>query len=298
VARPVRFRVVPQEEGMMLGHLLARRLPGTSLEQGKSLVRAGAVYMGHLRIRVPTARVAAGERISVWTEALAEQELPVDVVNVVWRDEDVVVLDKPAGVAVAATRQSARGTLSEALRRTLEAEGVLRPYVGIVHRLDRGASGLVLFTVRSVANTSVHKQFVEHAIDRRYRVRVHGEVPETYDCDAPLLEMHSGTSKVAPGNPHSRDARTHFRRLEPAVAIAGTSLVEATLETGRHHQIRVHTAHRGHAVLGDRRYGSEDGAERLHLHAAHLRLTHPQDGRVIEVAAVLPEWARAVDDSA
>jgi RluA family pseudouridine synthase len=283
---------------MMLGHLLARRLPGTSLEQGKSLVRAGAVYMGHLRIRVPTARVAAGERISVWTEALAEQELPVDVVNVVWRDEDVVVLDKPAGVAVAATRQSARGTLSEALRRTLEAEGVLRPYVGIVHRLDRGASGLVLFTVRSVANTSVHKQFVEHAIDRRYRVRVHGEVPETYDCDAPLLEMHSGTSKVAPGNPHSRDARTHFRRLEPAVAIAGTSLVEATLETGRHHQIRVHTAHRGHAVLGDRRYGSEDGAERLHLHAAHLRLTHPQDGRVIEVAAVLPEWARAVDDSA
>jgi RluA family pseudouridine synthase len=283
---------------MMLGHLLARRLPGTSLEQGKSLVRAGAVYMGHLRIRVPTARVAAGERISVWTEALAEQELPVDVVNVVWRDEDVVVLDKPAGVAVAATRQSARGTLSEALRRTLEAEGVLRPYVGIVHRLDRGASGLVLFTVRSVANTSVHKQFVEHAIDRRYRVRVHGEVPETYDCDAPLLEMHSGTSKVAPGNPHSRDARTHFRRLEPAVAIAGTSLVEATLETGRHHQSRVHTAHRGHAVLGDRRYGSEDGAERLHLHAAHLRLTHPQDGRVIEVAAVLPEWARAVDDSA
>lgn len=298
MARPVRFRVVPQEEGMMLGHLLARRLPGTSLEQGKSLVRAGAVYMGHLRIRVPTARVAAGERISVWTEALTEQELPADVVSIVWRDEDVVVLDKPAGVAVAATRQSARGTLSEALRRTLEAEGVLRPYVGIVHRLDRGASGLVLFTVRSVANTSVHKQFVEHAIDRRYRVRVHGEVPEMYDCDAPLLEMHSGTSKVAPGNPHSRDARTHFRRLAPAVAIAGTSLVEATLETGRHHQIRVHTAHCGHAVLGDRRYGSEDGAQRLHLHAAHLRLTHPQDGRVIDVAAVLPEWARAVDDPA
>lgn len=283
---------------MMLGHLLARRLPGTSLEQGKSLVRAGAVYMGHLRIRVPTARVAAGERISVYTEALTEQELPVDVVRIVWRDEDVVVLDKPEGVAVAATRQSARGTLSEALRRTLESEGVLRPYVGIVHRLDRGASGLVLFTVRSVANTSVHKQFVEHAIDRRYRVRVHGEVPDTYDCDAPLLEMHSGTSKVAPGNPHSRDARTHFRRLEPAVAMAGTSLVEATLETGRHHQIRVHTAHCGHPVLGDRRYGSEDGAERLHLHAAHLRLTHPRDGRVIEVAAVLPEWARAVDDPA
>lgn len=292
---------------MMLGHLIARRLPGTTLEQGKELVRAGAVYMGHLRIRVPTARVAAGERISVYPESLREPELPPDVVRVVFRDDDIVVLDKPAGVPVAATRQTARGTLSEALRRMLEGEGVLRPYVGLVHRLDRGASGLVLFTVRSVANTSMHKQFAEHAIARRYRVRVHGEVAGDFECDAPLLELHSGTSKVAPGNPHARAAKTRFRRLEPAVAMAGTSLLEASLETGRHHQIRVHAAHRGHPVVGDRRYGPapahddatpEAGEPRaeLHLRATHLHLEHPADGRVIEIVAALPDWARAVDD--
>ena len=292
MARPVRFRVVPHEEGVMLGQLIARRLPGMTVEQGKELVRAGAVYMGHLRMRVPTVRVVAGERITVYPQALADQELPADIIQIVWRDRDFVVLDKPAGVPVSATRESARGTLSEGLRRTLAAEGVERPYVGLVHRLDRGASGLVLFTVRSMANVSVHKQFTEHSIDRIYRVRVHGETPDEFECEAPVLELHSGTSKIAPESPHARAAATRFRRLQPSVAIEGTSLVEATLETGRHHQIRVHAAHLGHPVLGDLRYGRDDGAGRLHLHAAVLRMAHPQDGRPIEVVAALPDWAR------
>lgn len=281
---------------MMLAQLVARRLPNTNVDAAKELVKAGAVYMGHLRMRVPTVRVAAGERISVYPEAPTEPAQPEQVVSVVWRDEDFVVLDKPAGVPVAATRESARGTLSEALRKLLESEGMTRPYVGVVHRLDRGASGLVLFTVRSVANASVHRQFAEHAIDRRYRVRVHGEVPESFVCEEPILELHSGTSKVARGNAHARDAVTRFRRLEASVAIEGTSLVEAVLETGRHHQIRVHAAHLGFPVVGDRRYGREDGASRLHLHAAELRMTHPGDGRAIEIVAPLPDWARAVGD--
>ena len=281
---------------MMLAQLVARRLPRTTIDAAKDLVKAGAVYMGHLRMRVPTVRVAAGERISVYPEAIAQETLPGDAVAVVWRDADFVVLDKPAGVPVSATRESARGTLSEALRRMLESEGVVRPYVGLVHRLDRGASGLVLFTVRSVANASVHKQFAEHAIGRRYRVRVHGEVSETFACEEPILELHSGTSKISHDNAHARAAATRFRRRAPAVAIEGTSLVEAVLETGRHHQIRVHAAHLGHAVVGDRRYGTDDGASRLHLHAAELHMTHPADGRALEIVAPLPEWARAVDD--
>ncbi|MBC8069567.1 MAG: hypothetical protein IAG13_14615 [Deltaproteobacteria bacterium] len=296
MSRPVRFRVVPGEEGMMLGHLVARRLPKTSVEQGQELVRAGAVYMGHLRVRVPTVRVAAGERISVYPDALEAAELPVDIVRIVHRDPDFVVLDKPAGVPVAATRESARGTLSEALRRLLEAEGVVRPYVGTLHRLDRGASGLVLFTTRSVANKSVHKQFAEHTISRRYRLRVHGEPASSFECALPLLELHSGSSKVAEGNPHARAARTRFVRREPAIAIAGTALLEAELDTGRHHQIRVHAAALGHPLLGDRRYGQDDAGERLHLHAFELTLEHPEDGRPIVVRGELPEWARAIDD--
>jgi 23S rRNA pseudouridine1911/1915/1917 synthase len=277
----------------MLAQLVARRLPGGTIEQARELVRAGAVYMGHLRVRVPTVRVASGERITVHLEALTGRELGPDAVVFVHRDPHFVVLDKPAGVAVSATRESARGTLSEALRRVLEQEGLTRPYVGVVHRLDRGASGLVLFTVRSVANQSLHKQFVEHAIERSYRVLVHGDAPPELMSELPLLEQHSGTSKPAPDNPHAKPARTRFRRLAAAHPQQGTTLLEAELETGRHHQIRVHAAALGHPIVGDRRYGTDDGADRLHLHAWRLAFAHPVEGNPIEVVAELPEWARA-----
>jgi len=295
----VRFRVVPQEEGTKLAQLLARRLPDTTIDQARELVKAGAVYMGQLRVRVPTVRVAGGDRITVYPEALAEHELPLESVVFVHRDPHFVVLDKPAGVPVAATRESSRGTLAEALRRVLEREGLVRPYVGIVHRLDRGASGLLLFTIRSVANKSMHQQFVGHRIERSYRLLVHGDAPAQATCDLPILEMHSGTSKVAAGNPHARGATTHFRRLVAAAPRPGTSLWEAELETGRHHQIRVHAAALGHPVVGDRRYGtdaSSGAAEGLHLHAWRLALVHPIDGTPITVVAALPEWARSVDD--
>jgi RluA family pseudouridine synthase len=323
MARPLRFRVVPQEEGMMLGHLVARRMHGTPLDAAKALVRAGAVYMGHLRVRVPTARVAAGERITVYPEAAEAEELDIAELRFVHREDLFVVLDKPAGVPVASTRESSRGTLAEALRRRLEADGVVRPYVGVVHRLDRGAAGLVLFTTRSVANASLHHLFANHAIDRRYRVLVHGEpaasLGEQFDCDLPLLELHSGNSKAAPGNPHARAAVTHFRRLRARTPIAGTTLLEAVLETGRHHQIRVHAAALGHPVVGDRRYGGAhandddgerddaDGSDRhhaaLHLLARELQFEHPLASSAdvpararIHLFAQTPAWACSADD--
>jgi 23S rRNA-/tRNA-specific pseudouridylate synthase len=154
----------------------------------------------------------------------------------------------------------------------------------------------VLFTIRSVANKSMHKQFAEHAIVRRYRLRVHGVAPEAMDCALPLLELHSGSSKVAEGNPHARTAVTHFVRKDGAIEVPGTSLLEAELETGRHHQIRVHAAALGHAVVGDRRYGPGDDAERLQLHAFELTFAHPTSGATIRVRAELPDWARAKDD--
>lgn len=280
----------------MLAQLVARRLPHGTIEQARELVKAGAVYMGHLRVRVPTARVATGERITVYPEALAAREIGDDSVVIVHRDPHFVVLDKPAGVPVAATRESARGTLSEALRRTLVREGLVRPYVGVVHRLDRGASGLVLFTVRSVANQSMHKQFVEHEVERSYRVLVHGDAAAQLECDLALVEQHSGTSKVAPENPHSKSARTTFRRLPAAHPVAGTSLLEAELATGRHHQIRVHAEALGHPVVGDRRYGPDDDAERMHLHAWRLAFEHPIDRTPITIVAALPDWARTAGE--
>jgi RluA family pseudouridine synthase len=289
--KPIRFRVVPNEDGMMLAQLVARRLPDIDAEQSKALVRAGAVYMGHLRVRVPTVRVATGERITVHRQASAHEELDPTTLVIVHRDETFIVLDKPEGVPVAATRESARGTLAEALRRRLASDGVVRPYVGVVHRLDRGASGLVLFTVRSVANKSLHKQFVEHRIERTYRVLVDGDAPNEVVCEVPLVVLPGaeGMRAAKPGDMRAKSARTRFRKL---ASREGTSLLEATLDTGRTHQIRIHAAEIGHPIVGDRRYGHGQDGERLHLHAWRLRFDHPVDGRRIEVDSDLPDWAR------
>ena len=292
--KPVRFRVVPTEDGMMLSQIVSRRLPDVDPAKGKALVKAGAVYMGHLRVRIPTARVATGERITVYPEALGHEEIDPSTLTIVHRDPSFIVLDKPAGVPVAATRDSARGTLAEALRRRLADEGLVRPYVGVVHRLDRGASGLVLFTIRDIANKSVHKQFVEHAIDRTYRVLVEGDAPAELVCEAPLVALPGaeGMRVATSGEPRAKPARTSFRRVQPEHPRAGTSLLEATLDTGRTHQIRIHAATLGHAVVGDRRYGNGSEGERLHLHAWRLAFAHPADGSPIDLHAELPDWAR------
>lgn len=309
MSRPVRFRVVESEDGTMLSHLVARRLPGVSQADSKALVKGGAVYVGHLRVRLPTLRVSTGERVTVYPDALRKQELAPELVRIVYRDPELVVLDKPPGVPVAQTRDSARGTLAEALRRWLEHEGVLRPYVGVVHRLDQGASGLVLMTVRSVANASIHRQFVEHRIERRYRVRVVGEPPAELRCDAPLVELAHGRVRVArDGEPRARAATTLLRRVEPVHAeVDGrpAALLDVMLETGRTHQIRVHAQSLGFPVLGDRKYGEreheddhdDDGEpSRLYLHADRLRFTHPHTGEPIDLRAPLPDWARAIAD--
>ncbi len=292
--KPVRFRVVPTEDGMMLAQIVARRLPHLDPKQGKALVKAGAVYMGHLRVRIPTARVATGERITVYPEALAHEEIDPSTLVVVHRDPAFVVLDKPAGVPVAATRDSARGTLAEALRRRLASEGLVRPYVGVVHRLDRGASGLVLFTIRDIANKSLHKQFVEHRIARTYRVLVEGDAPAEAVCEVPLVALPGaeGMRAATSGEPRAKPARTLFRRVQPQQPREGTSLLEVVLETGRTHQIRIHAATLGHPVVGDRRYGNGKEGDRLHLHAWRLAFEHPFDGTPVDLQAELPDWAR------
>ncbi len=301
--RPVRFRVVPQEQGTALGALVGDRLPKLSRREGIELVKAGSVYIGHLRVRVPSTRVASGDRITVYPDALQIEELdPDEVLTFVHRDPSFVVLDKPEGIPVAATKASARGTLSEALRRKLRSEGMERPYVGVVHRLDQGASGLVLFTIRSVANKSVHREFEHHSIARTYRVRVVGEAPDTFECDAPLIEK-PGTDSMqvaSSGQDRAKPAQTKFERLKPAVEIPGTSLLEVSLVTGRTHQIRVHAAHSGHPVHGDRRYGSGDtDADRLHLHAWRLQFDHPLEGGVeLDLQTELEGWARAEGEHA
>lgn len=194
--KPKRFRVVPQEQGTTLRNLVVKRVGGLDRERAATLIRAGGVYVNRLRVRLPQVLVAAGERVSVYLEALDAEPLAPERVVFIHRDDDFVILDKPAGVPVSPIRETAVGCLSEALIHTLEAEGISRPYVGVVHRLDRGASGLVLFTIRGVANKSLHKQFRDHEIRRGYRIRARSESgqapPAKFSCDAPLIKLRDG----------------------------------------------------------------------------------------------------------
>lgn len=302
-----RFRVVPQEQGMTLRNLVMRRVGELDRERSAQLIRAGGVYVNRLRVRLPQVLVAAGERVTVYLEALDAEPLAPEQLRFVHRDPDFVVLDKPAGVPVAAVRETAVGCLSEALIHQLEREGFTRPYVGLVHRLDRGASGLVLFTVRSVANKSIHKQFTEHTIERGYRIlarpRAGLELGERIECDAPIIKLREGGVEIGgPKDGRSKPARSRFHKLGQRARIGqgqGQDLLfEVEIDTGRTHQIRAHAAHLGFPVVGDRRYGGaaasegqDDAHEHLHLHARSLSFTHPRTGEPLRFESQLPEWA-------
>ncbi len=287
---PRRFRVVPPEDGLRLGQLLARRLPEVDMARARAIVRAGGAYVGRTRVRMPDFRVQAGERVTVHLEAADIEPLDPDRLVIRYEDEHLVVVDKPPGVPTVATRQAVRGTVAEALRRRLERRGVARPYVGEVHRLDLEASGLVMFAVRGAIQRSLYERFVSHAIVRIYRALLDGDAPAAWTADAPLAPARGGRTRAGAGG---RPAVTHFVRLaRRPVAGRPATLVEATLETGRTHQIRAHAAAGGHPIVGDARYGGPPSPEgRLHLHAVRLAFEHPVTGRPVEIDSPPPAWA-------
>ncbi len=287
--RPIRFRVVGAEDGTTLANLIAKRLRTGSVDAARELIKSGGVYVGKHRVRIPSVRVIPGERVTVYRGAADADPFEPNQLRFVHRDPLFVVVDKPTGVPVTATRATARGTVADALIRKLREEGVERPYVGVVHRLDRGASGLVLLTIRGVANKSIHRQFVDHLVERTYRLLVRGTAPERFTCEAPLIERASGHVVVAHnGEASAKQACTKFRRLEPR---ADRTLVETHLTTGRTHQIRVHAAELGHPILGDTRYGPAEDAYQLHLHAHRLSFAHPGTGAPVELFSEPPKWA-------
>lgn len=240
-------------------------------------------------VREAAARVREGERVAVepmapaTTEARAEEGVAFDVLYV---DEDLVVVNKPPGLVVHPARGHEGGTLVNGLLArgyfAAEEEGNERP--GIVHRLDRGTSGVMVVARTPAAREALKAQFQAHSIDRAYRAIVVGEAREA--THATLHGRHPRdrmrfTTRVKAG----KRAVTHVRPLEK---LAGATYVECTLETGRTHQIRVHLAESGTPVLGDPLYGKPARDERVRaagerlghqaLHARVLGFVHPRTG--------------------
>ncbi|MDR7415357.1 MAG: RluA family pseudouridine synthase [Armatimonadota bacterium] len=285
-----RIIVEPEAEGTRLDVYLARRL-SLSRSRIQQLIEAGEVRI-HGRTVRPSYRVRAGDGVEVripspQPPALVPEELPV---RILYEDEDLAVVDKPAGIPVHPGAGRPRGTLVNALLARLDRlsgiGGELRP--GIVHRLDKDTSGLVVVAKHDAAHVALAAQFARRAVRRTYLALLRGEVPwEEKTVSAPI-GRHPVRRKEMAVVPTGRPATTSFWVLE---RFRGYTLVACRLQTGRTHQVRVHAKHMGYPVAGDPVYGSrgELGLRRQFLHACELVLTHPRTGERLVFTSELPE---------
>ena len=279
----------PSQAGWRLDRALAARVPTLSRERLKVLTKAGALSRDAKAIRDPAMKVKGDERFSL---AIPDpepahnepQEIPLVIV---YEDEHLLVVDKPAGLVVHPAAGNRDGTMVNALLHHCSGSlsgigGVARP--GIVHRIDKDTSGLLVVAKHDRAHEGLAKQFADHSIDRRYLAIV-SDVPRQAEgvVDAPLARSSQNRKKIAiAGEGRGKRAVTHWKRLE---ILRDAALVECRLETGRTHQVRVHMASIGHPLVGDPVYGRTRkahrellkslGFHRQALHAAHLGFVHP-----------------------
>lgn len=219
------------------------------------------------------------------------QNIPLDVR---YEDDDLLVVNKPRGMVVHPAPGNPDGTLVNALlyhcRGNLSGiNGEIRP--GIVHRIDKDTSGLLIVAKNDAAHHALAQQIASHSFRREYRAVLHGHFREPEGTvHAPIGRSERDRKKMCVTDKHSRDAVTHYTVLEDYGAFSYAAL---RLETGRTHQIRVHMAYIGHPVAGDPVYGPKNGVTQLHgqcLHAGLIGFTHPTDGRYIEITSELPAY--------
>jgi len=279
-------RLEPDHAGWRLDRALAAAVPTMSRERLKALIRNGALTPP---LRDPATKVKGTEafKLAVPEPEPAHNE-PQDIpLTIVFEDEHLLVIDKAAGLVVHPAAGNRDRTLVNALLHHCGASlsgigGVARP--GIVHRIDKDTSGLLVVAKTDVAHEGLARQFAKHSIDRRYLAIVSG-VPRTAagTVDAPLARSSANRKKIAVvSDGRGKRAVTHWKRLE---VLRDAALVECRLETGRTHQVRVHMASIGHPLLGDSVYGgvgkthrkllNELGFHRQALHAAGLGFIHP-----------------------
>lgn len=219
----------------------------------------------------------------------APEAIPLDVV---YEDEDLVVIDKPAGMVVHPAAGHGSGTLVHALLGLggswSSAGGVARP--GIVHRLDRDTSGLIVAARNDVAHRALAAQLADRSLSRTYLAIVRGRVKDEGGTLEGPIGRHPRERKRMAVVSGGRAARTHYEAVE---RLRGHTLLRLRLETGRTHQIRVHLATFGHPIAGDREYGGGSPPERPMLHAWRLKLRHPSDGREMSFETEPPADFRA-----
>ena len=303
------FTVTSDSEGTRLDRFLVSVLPDQSRSQIQRLINGHRVHVGGREAK-PNQPVRLGQEISVeipeaTATGLKAEPLPLPIL---YQDHDLVVVDKPAGMVVHPAAGHADGTLVNALLHHVDdlsgIGGEKRP--GLVHRLDRGTSGLMVVAKHDAAHTELARQFRDREVDKEYIALVWGVVQAGRRIDAPIGRDAVNRKKMSARARRSREAVTRIVRAEhvnPAVTLA-----RVAIHTGRTHQIRVHLSAIGHPVVGDPLYGGVHRhvaadvravmrLERPFLHAARLAFKHPEDGRRMEFESPLPaDLVSVLDD--
>jgi 23S rRNA pseudouridine1911/1915/1917 synthase len=278
----ITFVVEGEDEGLRLDQILARRVPGLSRRKARTLIDLGGVFVDRARVKVASRPLRAGQRVEanvggalerahgVGAEAREKEAAELPPYAIAFEDDDVIVVDKPAGLVTAPTPESDRGNLLALLSRD-------RARVWLVHRIDLHTSGVLVFAKTELANKALGARFAAHDVEREYRAVIAGLLEGDHTIDRPI---------------QGRRAVTHVRALERFV---DATMISARLETGRTHQIRIHLAGLGHPLLGDHQHGGEvarrfrPAPPRLALHAALLGFAHPRTGAAMRFESAIPQ---------
>lgn len=307
------FVIGQDRAGERIDKVLADSLPGQSRSYIKKLIKEGCVRVadpspaqdptaGQFRQPKPSTIVSGGETVEVFLPLqMLPEILPEDIpLDILYEDQDVLVVNKPKGMVVHPAAGHYTGTLVNAVLfhcgdSLSGINGVLRP--GIVHRIDMDTTGSILVCKNDAAHRNIAEQLAEHSITRRYRAIVHGNIKEdSLTISQPIGRDPSDRKKMTV-RPDGKPAVTHVQVLE---RFGDFTYIECRLETGRTHQIRVHLARAHHPLLGDTVYGPRRKAPFVTqgqcLHAMVLGFVHPVTGQYIETEAPLPAYFEAILD--
>ena len=290
---PIRLRASEESKNQRLDAFLASSLDGLTRSQATRLIESGEVAVNGRAVS-KSYKLAGGEDIAVTLpEPEPVEAVPQDIpLDVVYEDADVIVVNKPSGMVVHPAPGHPDGTLVNALlyhcAGTLSGiGGALRP--GIVHRIDRDTSGLIIAAKNDAAHQYLSAQLADHTLARTYECIVVGALREDRGTvDAPIARHPTDRKRMAVVA-GGREAVTHW---EVIARYPGYTHVRCRLETGRTHQIRVHMAYIGHPILGDTVYGAKKeipGLTGQCLHAVGLRFLHPRTHEVVELSCPLPD---------
>ncbi len=306
---PARTITVPEESaGIRLDRFLASILADHSRSQIQRLIKEGRIRVGD-RDAKPNQAVKVGQAISVDVPAPVDATLEAEALPlpIVYQDRDLIVVDKPAGMVVHPAAGHGTGTLVNALLHHIAdlsgIGGEKRP--GIVHRLDRGTSGLMVVAKNDGAHEALARQFRNREVEKEYVALVWGEVMAGHRIEVPIGRDPAHRKKMSARARRSREAVTRIVRAEPFGR--ALTLAHVAIHTGRTHQIRVHLSHIGHPVVGDPLYGgvhrrvagdlrAVSHLDRPFLHAARLVFAHPADGRRMAFESPLPDDLQQVLD--